>query len=462
MFSQLSTSRLVSWADQQNVSEQSLVHRATHRFCRIFLITAQEFKKNELSLRAAALTFTVMLSLVPILAMSTAVVKGLGGGDQLKEVVYSYVGSLGGQNTSENVDAMGKTDESTAPTEKAKKAGSNLTQHLYSAIDKIFNYVERTNFATLGTIGVAGIVLSVVLVLGNIELAMNAIWHVDSSRSIMRKIADYLALIVLMPISVNIGLAASAILKNDTLLSKFSIFLPIAWLQALLLKFIPILFLALTLYVIYMFFPNTRVKTVPAMVGALFAGFFWFEVQNIYINMQIGVAKYNAIYGSFATLPLFLVWIYCGWIFILIGAQIAYACQHNNSFRLTSTVSPPSLQLAVAYDLLDYVQHRFDKEQQATLEHFISIYTMHNPHLVSDTIDQLKCAGLIHTTEDSTSLKPSIPRQSLDYGKVVRAVIGATFSETEGGKKSSHVLGAVAAPLTTPFTELASEADSKQ
>lgn len=462
MFSQLSTSRLVSWADQQNVSEQSLVHRAAHRFCRIFLITAQEFRKNELSLRAAALTFTVMLSLVPILAMSTAVVKGLGGSDQLKEVVYSYVGSLGSQNTSENVNAIGETGESTAPTENVQKASSDLTQHLYSAIDKIFNYVERTNFATLGTIGVAGIVLSVVLVLGNIELAMNAIWHVDSSRSIMRKIADYLALIVLMPISVNVGLAASAILKNDTLLSKFSIFLPIVWLQALILKFIPVLFLALTLYVIYMFFPNTRVKTVPAMVGALFAGFFWFEVQNIYINMQIGVAKYNAIYGSFATLPLFLVWLYCGWIFILIGAQIAYAYQHNNSFRLTSTVSPPSLQLAVAYDLLDYIQDQFDKEQPATLEHFISIYTMHNPHLVSDTIDLLKSAELIHTTEDSASLKPSIPRANLDYGKVVGAVIGATFSETEGGKKSSHVLGAVAAPLTTPLTELTDEAHPKQ
>jgi len=462
MFSQLSPSRLVDWADQQDVSDQPLFHRIAHLVCRILLITAQEFKKNELALRAAALTFTVLLSLVPILAMSTAVVKGLGGSDQLKDVVYSYVGSLGRQNTSEDLDTIEKTGQSTAPLEKTKKASSDLTQHLYSAINRIFDYVDRTNFATLGTIGVAGIVLSVVLVLGNIELAMNAIWHVDKSRSIMRKIADYLALIVLMPFSVNVGLAASTVLKNDALLSKFSIFLPIAWLQALILKFIPVLVLALTLYVIYLFFPNTRVKTVPAMVGALFAGFCWFEVQNIYINMQIGVAKYNAIYGSFATLPLFLVWIYCGWIFILIGAQIAYDYQHNNYFRLTTAVSPPSLQLAVAYDLLDYVQDQFDKEQKATLEHFTSIYTMHNPHLVSDTIDQLKGAELIHTTEDSTSLKPSIPRESLDYGKVVRAVIGATFSETEGGKKSSHVLGAVAAPLTTPLTELTSEAHPRQ
>ena len=454
MLTQLSPSRLLSWADQQNVSEQSPVHKIAHLLCRVLFITAQEFKKNELSLRAAALTFTVMLSLVPILAMSTAVVKGLGGGDQLKEVVYGYVGSLGQQSTSNNLDTIGKSGEPTAATVKTQEAGTDLTQHLYSAIDKIFAYVDRTNFATLGTIGVAGIVLSVVLVLGNIELAMNAIWHVDSSRAIMRKIADYLALIVLMPISVNVGLAAGTVLKNDALLSKFSIFLPIAWLQALILKLIPVLFLALTLYVIYLFFPNTRVKTVPAMVGALFAGFCWFEVQNIYINMQIGVAKYNAIYGSFATLPLFLVWIYFGWIFILLGAQIAYAYQHKNSFRLTSATSPPSLQLAVAYDLLDYVQHQFDNEQPATSEHFSSIYTMHAPHLVSDTIDQLKSAGLIHTSEDTTSLMPSIPRQNLDYGKVVQAVIGATFSETEGGRKSSHVLGAVAAPLATPLTEL--------
>lgn len=439
-----SPSQLYDWADQHDPhKKRPVLQKFAHSLCRIVLITVQEFRKNELSLRAAALTFTVMLSLVPILAMSTAVVKGLGGGDQLKNVVYSYVGTFAGNeqqipyNSGKDQLAIEKKDTS-----------SSLTQHLYSAIDQLFAYVDRTNFATLGTFGIAGIFLSVILVLGNIEMAMNAIWHVDSGRSAMRKIADYLALLVLMPISINVGIAAGTILKNDALLAKFSIILPFVWMQTLILKLIPVLFLALTLYVIYLFFPNTKVKTIPAMVGALFAGFFWFQVQNVYITMQVGVAKYNAIYGSFATLPLFLVWIYFGWIFILAGAQIAYAYQHKDSFHLTSKESPASMRLAIAYDLLDYVQHCFEEEKGATVDYFANEYPMHDMRIIDETIIQLQKQGLIHLAEDSTLLKPSIPRKRIDYKKVVQAIVGAEYSETEGGKKSNLVLNAVDAPLS--------------
>jgi len=436
MIGKISPTQLIDWADQPpgRDSEETFVQKAARQFCRVILITGQEFKKNELSLRAAALTFTVMLSLVPLLAMSSAVVKGLGGSDQLKTVVYSYVSTLEQKSSS------------TAPPEggiATDEPSSSLTQHLYSAIDNIFGYVEQTNFATLGTFGVAGIFLSAILVLGNIEMAMNAIWHVHSGRSVMRKIADYLALLVLMPISINIGIAAGAVLKNESLLSKFSIILPFAWLQALILKLIPVLFLALTLYVIYLFFPNTKVKTLPAMVGALFAGFFWFQVQNIYIGLQVGVAKYNAIYGSFATLPLFLVWIYFGWVFILLGAQLAYAYQHKNTIRLAAVDFPPSLKLAVAYDLLDYVEKCFEEQQPATLEGFAEAYGMHSLAVINETLELLEDHGLLHRTEGDGALMPSIPRKSIEYNNVVQAIVGAVYSESEGGKKSSRVLNAV-------------------
>ena len=156
---QFSPSQLFDWADQQTSQQNKPVyHRFAHALCRITLITVQEFRKNELSLRAAALTFTVMLSLVPILAMSTAVVKGLGGGDQLKSVVYSYVSTLEGGDRLTLNDGT----EDTAAAER-KNTSSSLTQHLYSAIDKLFAYVDRTNFATLGTFGMAGIFLSQVM-----------------------------------------------------------------------------------------------------------------------------------------------------------------------------------------------------------------------------------------------------------------------------------------------------------
>ena len=441
MHTSLSLSRLIQWADSPQ-PKHSGFSRILHTFCRVVLITAHHFNKNELSLRAAALTFTVMLSLVPILAMSTAVIKGFGGGDQLKNVVYSYVATLDGGSTPVVTENGGPIEED------SDSAESSLPQHLYSAIDKLFDYVDRTNFATLGTFGVAGIILSVVLVLGNIEMAMNSIWHVESGRSLMRKISDYLALIVLMPISVNVGLASSAVLTNEALLSKFSILIPMVWIQAIILKLLPIFFLALTLYVIYLFFPNTKVKTIPAMTGALFAGYFWFEAQNIYISLQVGVSKYNAIYGSFATLPLFLVWVYVGWIFILLGAQIAYSFQNKDSMRLLSHHTPPSLKLAVAYDILDYVQKKFNTEQPASLQDFLNDYPMHTSAVVQQTLDLLRDAHLIHWLDDQKSIKPSIPQEKLDNTKVVKAILGSTYGETEGGKKCCKVLNAVSDPLS--------------
>lgn len=439
MIVNLLPSRVINWADEKCTHASPLM-RALHVLCRIIFITGQEFQKNDLSLRAAALTFTIMLSLVPMLAMSTALVKGLGGGDQLKKVVYSYVETLETSTPQNEASAAAQS-----PAE-SKNVQSDLTQHLRSAIDKVFAYVDRTNFATLGTFGVAGMILSVILVLGNIEMAMNAIWNVESGRSVMRKISDYLALLVLMPVSINVGLAASTVLKSQALLTKFSILLPMAWIQPVLLKFLPVFFLSLTLYVIYLFFPNTRVKTVPAMAGAVFAGFFWFEMQNIYITLQVGVSKYNAIYGSFATLPLFLMWMYFGWIFILIGAQIAFAHQNHNTYRLTTLRADPSLKLAIAYDLTEYIQQQFEAGESATVDHFKSRFPMHHPLLVIDILNQLAGQNLLHTTENGSSLKPSLPRKNLSQRKIIDAVLGKTFSDTAGGKLSRRALDAAALP----------------
>lgn len=444
------TSRLINWANEE-CSHQSRAYRIAHSICRIIFITLQEFRRNELSLRASALTFTVMLSLVPVLAMSTAVVKGLGGGNQLRNFVYGYIENLDKENTPVQLEENGESliFREKPPIEENDDSNSSLTQHLYTAVNQIFDYVDRTNFATLGTIGVAGIFLSVILVLGNIEMAMNAIWHVESGRSVMRKISDYLALVVLMPISLNIGLAASAVLKSEALLSKFSILLPMVWIQAIILKLIPIFFLALTLYVIYLFFPNTKVKNIPAMAGAIFAGYFWFQAQNVYISLQVGVSNYNAIYGSFATLPLFLVWIYFGWIFILLGAQIAYAYQNKDTFRLISADAQPSLRLAVAYDVLGYVRECFQAGNKAIMPNFLIKYPMHNKTLVDETIEKLIECGIIHHTDDGFSLMPSIPEEKLNHSKIVQAIMGSEFSDTAGGKTSSQVLEAAASPIVS-------------
>lgn len=400
---------LYAWLDGDS-PKRPFPAKWLHPCLRTLAIALREFNSNDISLRSAALTFTVLLSLVPILALSTAVLKGLGGDNHLEQAAYSYIATL------EEQAASG--EESGALPE----AGASLAGHLRSATGRIFAYVDKTNFATLGTLGILGLFLSVILVLNHIEAAMNVIWHVKDSRSVLRKISDYLTLLVLMPLSINIGFAASAFLRNPTLFAKFEDLIPLLWLQTLLLKLVPVFFIALTLYVIYLFFPNTRVRSLPAIAGALLAATLWFGIQNVYISLQIGVSRYNAIYGSFATLPLFLLWIYFIWIFILAGAQFAFACQNLNSYRIVPVPGTPARKLTAAFAIIAEVYKAFERETPLTPDMLAQTLADHDPALIRETSSRLTAAGLLHSTA-SGRLLPATPAANITPARLIGIVL---------------------------------------
>ncbi len=413
----------LTWADRK-ISNPSLLNSVIHRLLRIILITVDGFKKNDLSLRSSALTYTVLLSLVPMLAMSTAVIKGLGGGDELREAAYTYIETLE-RTTSKNDSSLSQ---------------EKLTDHLRSAADKLFDYVDRTNFATLGTIGMIGILLSVILVLSHIESAMNAIWNVQEGRSIVRKIADYLTLLILMPISINVAFAASAFLANPQLASKIDMIIPVIWLQTFLLKLLPVFFIALTLYVLYIFFPNTKVKTLPATLGAILAAFFWFSMQNIYISLQVGVAKYNAIYGSFATLPLFLIWMYFGWMFILAGAQVTFAMQNEKTYRLQKIPAKPSQNLAAAFDIINLTYSSFEQKTVLAASDICRKLPEYPESVLEEVVAQLQGAGIIHLSQSNKQLLPSEPMKNFNNQAVVDIILGTDVPDTQGGNQSLQTI----------------------
>ncbi|MGW8193088.1 MAG: YihY/virulence factor BrkB family protein [Desulforhopalus sp.] len=427
---------IIAWVDQKD-SDVSRIGAAARYVVRIVLIIVQQFGKNELSIRSGALTYTIMLSLVPMLAMSTAVVKGLGGGDQLKKAAYSYIDSLegGGGN---NKASPGTPDE--GEPSSTSEDNANLTNHLRDAATKLFNYVDRTNFATLGSFGVIGILVTALMVFGHIESAMNAIWKVTAGRSILRKLADYLTLLVLMPISINVAFAATALLESPALAAKMNILVPTPWLQSLLLKPLPILFIAVTFCVMYIFFPNTKVRTLPAVLGATLAAILLFTVQNIYVSLQVGVAKYNAIYGSFATLPLFLAWLYLAWLFILTGAQLAFALQNTKSYQLIATDAPPSFKLGAAFDIMDHVYQAFTEQRPLTAVHMHDELPLYTHQLLGEVILELNRAGLVHVSNTDARLLPTVPAERYDKQQILTTILGTTVAQTAGGKLSLQAI----------------------
>jgi membrane protein len=336
-------------------------------------------------------------------------------------------------------------EQAASADEPAEPELPSLNRHLHNAVDTVFDYVENTNFAALGAFGIAGLLIVVITVLSSVEDAMNAIWHTRRGRPLFRKIMDYLALLVLLPISVNIALAGDAVLQSQKIMEHINAVIPSAWTVGLLLKLLPFIFITLSLMMMYLFFPSVKVKTGAALCGALFGAVFWFIVQRGYVALQVGVANYNAIYGSFATVPLFLVWMQLGWMFILLGAVLAYAIQNRNHYRLPGADSTARQRLQQAFDVLLTVYGNFARAQATEEEELAESCAVRNEADLGQTVDMLINGGLLHETEQNgtTAFIPSRPAEQLSAAHVVQLVFGqGSEKNSVGGKLAGQVVEA--------------------
>ena len=462
---------LQRWAFRTRAGENTLAGLVRCWF-RVIFIMLHEFSAAAISLRAAALTYSIVLSLVPLLAMSTAILKGMGGGDQLKVAAYRLIDQLepAGGPPAEIPPAATPQAEAAAPagqelvrmpkettaaqpaaTEPSGREGPNgerpreLTKDLRQAVDTIFNYVDRTNFAAIGAFGIVGLLLTIILVMSTIEDAMNAIWHTDQGRSLLRKVMDYLALLLLLPVSINAAIAGEAALASPQIMAQIQSVIPSPWAINTLLKLLPFIFVLLSLTVMYMFFPSVRVNTTAALTGALFASVFWFLGQKLYLVLQIGVAKSNAIYGSFATVPLFLVWVQLGWTFILLGATLAYAVQNRNQYRLPGEIISPQHQLQLAFDVLQVIYANFALKKRTSFAHLVAALKGEQPGDILATADSLVRTGFLLRTETIRPVYlPTAPAETLEARDVIRHVLGNDKLPTPGGQLAETAISAAA------------------
>ena len=425
------------------------------RLCfRLLLIMHQELVRTHLALRASALTFSIILSLVPILALSASILKGLGNDAQLKTAVVKFIDQWEPSPTPQPIGIDANAAQS--PQNPAFSSAPPTTTNLHRAIDLIFQYVDRTNFAALGVIGVVGLIGVIFLVLSSVEEAMNAIWHTHRGRPLFRKFMDYMALLLLLPLSLNIALAAEAILASQTIMLRLGMLLPSAWMVGVCVKLVPFLCIVLSLMVMYLFFPHCKVKTGPALAGALFASVFWFIFQKLYITLQIGVANYNAIYGSFASIPLFLIWLQIGWTFILLGASLAYAIQHHGRYRFINAKSSPQRALQLAIDILAAVYDNFDNRKATSLPLLAEKLHETRQADIQAAVALLLKGGLLRSLDTAAEerLTPATPADKLPIRDVVQLVLGAEFLPSPGGRFAAQAINAASNAIPGSFSKI--------
>jgi membrane protein len=450
--------------------------RLLRHFCRFLYIFFEEFKRDRISLRSAALTYSIVLSLVPMLALSTAVLKGMGAGDQMRQAAYRLIDNLSdkvhtdaaepGQKKVAVAPAPGDsekgvaTEESTAgdsslsenlppgssekadekADEKVERSGPDFTAHLYDAVDRIFDYVDRTNFAALGMIGTFMLLIAVLLVINGIEEAMNAIWRVEQKRSPGRKLMNYMALLIICPLTVNLGIGATTMLSTPAIARHIDTLIPLAWLQGLIFKLVPLFLLSLTFVMLYQFLPNTRVRPRAAWTGGVVAALGLMALQKVFIVLQIGVSKYNAIYGSFATVPLFLLWLNSAWLVFLMGAEIAFTAQHYLNYHPNGRYLPPGVELALILDVIREIYRHFEERRPLTLEG-LARATRESTIVLERILRRLVRAEMIRVTDDQPEnyLPATAPEQLtveevclLFWGRPSQLVVtgGRRLSET--------------------------------
>ncbi|MCD6150526.1 MAG: YihY/virulence factor BrkB family protein, partial [Deltaproteobacteria bacterium] len=292
----------------------------------------------------------------------------------------------------------------------------------------------------------AGIIIlffTVIMVIGSIEEAMNAIWRAPCGRPLGRRIMDYLALMVLFPIAINAGLGMSAALSSPVLIDKLKYLLPANWLLIMSSQLFPFLVLTGTFTLLYQFLPNTKVRFLPALAGGLAGTIGLLLIQKIFLHLQIGVARYNAIYGSFATVPLFLLWIHLGWIVFLTGAEVAFALQTYRYYQPKQTIITPVRRLALSLDLLTLVFKDFQQQKQSNLEDMAQRMNEPEPTVRNISTDLLDAGLLRRVNGNEDYLMPAGPAETMKPTAIIDLIWGKQSENSPGGKLTAKVMETV-------------------
>jgi membrane protein len=303
------------------------LRRVLYGHIRIIYAAVQGFLENRCALQASALTYMTLLSLVPLLALMFSILKGLGVQNQLEPILMEKL-----------------------------SAGSE------EIVKQIVGYIDRTNVKALGALGMLSLLVTAISLVGNIELALNRIWGVQRSRSLGRKFSDYLSVLLTCPILFVAALGLTSSIQTVSIVQWIGALPGASYLVLLLALLSPYVLMWIALTFIYSYLPNTKVRLSSALYGGVIAGTLWQLAQWGYIHFQVGVARNNAIYGAFAQLPIFLVWLYTGWNVVLFGAVLSFAHQNprKEAQELSVSDAPYSFREELGLKLLWLIGKNFD------------------------------------------------------------------------------------------------------
>lgn len=272
----------------------SPLHRLLLEIVKKLMLAVRFFTAKRVLTKASALTYSTLLAIVPILAVMFAIARGFGYNKYI-EMWF-------------------------------REALSSQPQAAEVIIGFVNSYLVHTKSGVFLGIGLIFMLYTVLMLVSNIEETFNEIWQVKTSRSVFRTFTDYLAMFFVAPILIVLSSGISIFLA--TVAKQMPDFLMLGTAVRWLIDLSPYFLMSLTFIALYIFMPNTKVKPSSVLVPGIIAGIAMQGLQFVYINSQMFLSSYNAIYGSFAALPLFMLWLQISWTICLFGAELCYTNQN--------------------------------------------------------------------------------------------------------------------------------------
>ena len=278
---------------------------------------------------ASALTYSTLLAIVPIMAVVFAVARGFGYNKYIEDWF--------------------------------REALASQPQAAEIIIGFVNSYLVHTKSGIFLGVGLVFMLWTVIMLINNIEQTFNYIWQVKKPRSLFRTINDYMAMFLLVPIIIVITSGFSIFIA--TVSDNIEGYVLLAPVMRFFIALLPYLFMSAVFVALYVFMPNTKVKFSCAIVPGILAGVAMQIVQLFYIHSQIWVSSYNAIYGSFAALPLFMLWVQISWTICLFGAELCYTSQNleDYAFRAQTEDISHRYRLMLCVILASKVCKRFEQ-----------------------------------------------------------------------------------------------------
>ena len=367
---------------------------------RIIILTLRGFDEDKCFFRASSLTFYTLLSIVPVAAMLFGVAKGFGFEKLLRKEIFE------------------------------RFPGEAQQEVLTKVIEFAESMLEATKGGLIAGIGLIVLFWSVIKVLGYIETSLNDIWEIKENRTWGRKFSDYLAVMILSPLLIIVSSSATVFITTQVtqLTNKIELLGMISPLIFLSFKLIPYVLVWILFSVIYILMPNTKVNLKAGIVAGIVAGTIFQIVQWGYISFQVGTARYNAIYGSFAALPLFLMWVQISWWVVLLGAELSFANQNVETYEY----EPDSSKVSRAYKKLLTLQvahlliRNFSRCETPLTDWQISMRLEMPIRLLHQLLYDLVESGFFietRTKDDSTfGYQPACDIKKLTISSIVEAI----------------------------------------